>query len=82
LTIIDGFVKSKKFLATSNQLKKADNIEKSYWGIRENYWLEKLTEHDFKKCIFLVGVDHISSFSALLDENKIQFQIVEQDWKP
>jgi hypothetical protein len=37
---------------------------------------------NLKKCIFLVGTEHIDSFSEKIKANSINFKIVTQNWEP
>lgn len=67
---------------TSQQSFEVDNIEKSFWETRERYMLERLLEHKFAKCIFLIGANHVDRFSALIMDNGIQCIIIEKNWQP
>lgn len=67
---------------THEQELEVDKIWKSYWDKRERFWLNKLMEQKFKKCIFLVGANHVDRFGSLLIDNGIQPLILEKDWQP
>ncbi len=67
---------------TSQQLEEIDSIVKSQWEIREKYWLDRLLEQNFRKCIFLIGSEHMNSFCSLLKHNGIEIKIIEKKWQP
>lgn len=67
---------------TSEQSSIVEEIEKTHWEKRERFWLSKLIEEQFFKCIFLVGANHVGRFHTLLTENGFGSVIVVQDWQP
>jgi len=67
---------------TSQESEKVEIMDKKQWDKREKYWLSRLLEKDFQKCIFIVGSDHVDSFYSKLKENKIETQILTNNWKP
>lgn len=66
----------------SQESEKIDRIEKKQWPKREEFWLKRLLGHGFKKCIFLVGTEHIDSFSEKIKANSINLKIITQNWEP
>lgn len=67
---------------TREQSSEVDKVEKAHWEKREKFWLDRLTEQDSDKSIFLVGADHVDRFTALLTAHGIQSKVVERDWQP
>ncbi|OGP54582.1 MAG: hypothetical protein A2Y65_06300 [Deltaproteobacteria bacterium RBG_13_52_11] len=67
---------------TSEQSSEVKKIEKTHWEKRERFWLGKLIEKQFDKCIFLVGADHVDHFNTLLTAHGFRSAIVERDWQP
>ena len=49
---------------------------------RESYWLKQLEELNKFPCMFVVGEDHVNSFSTLLNESGLQPIIVAREWRP
>lgn len=56
--------------------------EMRYWNARENYWIENIIQHDFKRCLFICGSSHIGSFSKNLSSKGINFEIITENWIP
>jgi hypothetical protein len=67
---------------TREQTSKVENIEKIHWEKRERFWLCKLIEKQFDKCIFILGANHIDSFNTLLTVRGFRSTIIERDWQP
>lgn len=67
---------------TREQSSEVEKIEKKHWEKRERFWLGKLIEEQFAKCIVLVGANHVDRFNALLTANGFRSAIVERDWQP
>lgn len=47
-----------------------------YWPLREQYWLDQLSDVLDKDVIFVCGDSHVESFTALLVERSIDFSVV------
>ncbi len=49
---------------------------------REEIWLSRLRVNTNlkQKILFICGADHIDSFSSLLANNDISFEVLERDW--
>jgi len=67
---------------TREQAAEVEKIEKIHWEKRERFWLDKLIEKQFNKCIFLVGADHVDRFNTLLTAHGFRSAIVDRDWQP
>jgi len=67
---------------TREQSSFVEEIEKTYWERRERFWLDKLINVQFAKCVFLVGANHVGRFNALLTTHGFQSSIVVKDWLP
>lgn len=52
-----------------------------YWGIRENFWFEKLKNRLDKNILFLCGHEHIDRFKELVDNRGIKCVIIDKYWK-
>jgi hypothetical protein len=48
-----------------------------YWRVREDFWLRKLNDLNSDDVIFVCGDGHVETFTALLGEKGIPFEIVE-----
>lgn len=55
---------------------------KSYWPIREGEWLRRVGLQRCKCCLFILGPDHVSSFSRLLIEKGYSYRVVSERWEP
>lgn len=67
-------------LLTADQNKQVELESIRYFSIREKFWLEKLLSFDCKKCLFVFGKAHFSSFSKLLLSSGILFEEIDKDW--
>lgn len=65
---------------THDQSAEVDAVEKKYFGIREQCWLDRLREHEFNKALLIIGADHIDSFCRLLTENRLAYELLTRDW--
>ena len=52
-----------------------------YWGIRENFWYERLKNRLDKKILFLCGHEHVDRFRELIENNGKQCVIIDKYWK-
>ena len=66
---------------TPSQAEKVDRIEKSYHPIRRSFWLQKLLEHRFERCVFILGSDHVDAFCDLLKTHQIHCEIIDRKWQ-
>lgn len=56
-------------------------IHRSFFPVREQYWLDCLKKHLETNILFLCGADHlINSFPKLLGENQIAYEILINDF--
>lgn len=67
---------------TSSQSAIIDAEERKFWSIREQYWLERLRDLSFSECAFIIGTQHIDSFSALLSAKRFKVHVVIKNWQP
>jgi len=67
---------------TGKQYFEVNKIEKTHWEKRERFWVDRLIGRIFKKCVFLLGANHVSRFNVLLSANGIQSMVIEEDWRP
>jgi hypothetical protein len=49
---------------------------------REGHWLDQLHTFSGFPCLFILGADHVSSFSALLQQNGFEATVLIHDWEP
>ncbi len=54
---------------------------KSYWSIREQYWLDTLSDILGTDILFICGHEHVERFMSLLKDNGHQCSIIEGFWK-
>lgn len=47
---------------------------------RERFWLDKILSTNFNSCLFIIGTKHHESFSLLLRESQINFEILNYNW--
>jgi hypothetical protein len=62
------------------ETRKRLNIESN--DQRERYWIQELTSLDVFPVLFVLGGDHIDSFSTLLREGGFTASTVVRDWQP
>lgn len=53
--------------------------EKSYFPIRERFWLEKIKDRLKENILFICGDDHIESFSILLKSKSTKYKILSKN---
>lgn len=56
--------------------------EKSYWPKREDFWLRKIQANSPSRCLFVLGSNHVQSFSTLLSSHGISAEVKTCKWKP
>jgi hypothetical protein len=61
-------------------LLKAD--ERAYWPIRETEWLNRLGKFPHRSVLFVLGPDHVDTFSTLLRYVDYQVHVVNRRWTP
>jgi hypothetical protein len=54
--------------------------QRHFFPIRERYWLQQLKSQKFKKCLFVLGADHVQSFSDILANNGFSPNVVIFKW--
>ncbi|MEJ1164116.1 hypothetical protein V9K97_10465 [Variovorax sp. CCNWLW186] len=69
-------------IINSAATRQLDAAQKNYWPIREAFWLARLQELGATRILFILGADHIQSFSAFLTREGISFICLEQNWEP
>lgn len=52
------------------------------WPARESFWLEKLRQVMFTRCVFVLGAKHVVTFGDLLASQGIAVHVAQSDWKP
>lgn len=65
--------------------KQNSNIEteaRVYWPIRERFWLDRLMSRSSNRCLFVLGSNHVDSFSQLLSNQSIRNEIKSRKWEP
>lgn len=51
-------------------------IRDTMWDKREIFWFQKLMKFNFKKCIFVLGSDHVDNFLNLLDSHNLKSRLL------
>jgi hypothetical protein len=54
--------------------------ERSYWPIREEFWLNRVFAITANKCLFVLGSSHVDSFSMLLSNRGFSIEIKNLNW--
>jgi hypothetical protein len=49
---------------------------------RERYWLDQIRTFSGFPCLFILGADHVPTFSALLHQSGFRGTVLVHDWKP
>lgn len=49
---------------------------------RERYWLDQLRAFAAFPCMFILGADHVVTFSRLLNESDFTATVLFDDWSP
>jgi len=57
-------------------------VERKDWLKKEAYWLDRILEEDFERCIFILGAEHVERFCRLLDREQVEYEIVVKHWQP
>lgn len=70
------------FAMTDQQTALLDSRAKEFWPVRELFWIEKLQDEPVERCVFILGAEHVDSFSALLSLRGIEVKIEHRNWKP
>ena len=68
-------------ILSQSQVEKLDEVLKSDWPLREEFWLEKVLEAKGAPILFVLGSSHVDSFSDLLTRNGIDFVVLERKWE-
>jgi len=55
-------------------------ISRSYWKIREKFWLDKIRDRIDSEILFICGHEHPERFKKLLVENKYDCTIISEWW--
>ncbi|WPH22332.1 hypothetical protein [Variovorax paradoxus] len=56
--------------------------ENRYWPLREAVWLTRLRKLRASRILFILGADHVLSFSALLTVQAVRFNCLNPNWEP
>ena len=67
----------KSSLEGTSEYKKRKEYEKTFWPVREKYWLDKIQNTNARNIIFLCGSSHFQSFKSLLTENKYIVKVIK-----
>ena len=59
-----------------------DEEKKKYWPIREAEWLRRIEALKMDNCLFILGPDHVRSFSQRLKDNGHSFKLLHARWEP
>lgn len=54
---------------------------RSYWPIREREWLNRLSQVGHEKVLFILGPDHVDSFTTLLQDAGYQVNVINRRWE-
>lgn len=65
---------------THKQQDHIDEEEVKFWPIREKFWLDKVTAITANKCLFVLGANHVESFSELLSNQGFNAEIKIRKW--
>jgi hypothetical protein len=57
------------------------NDERTYWPIREKEWLKRVANINHRRVLFVIGPDHVESFSFLLQEACYRVQVLSVRWE-
>lgn len=66
----------------ANQVTELDNATREFWPIREQEWLRRLKCIESKKCLFILGTEHVQSFTELLSSREVASEVLCQKWRP
>ncbi len=68
-------------ILTDFQVNKLDEVLKTQWPLREQFWLDKILNAKGDCTLFVLGRSHIESFSELLRQKGIGCVILERQWE-
>lgn len=52
------------------------------WPTRERFWLDRLRQATFERCVFVLGSEHVETFGQLLTCEGFTVHVAHVDWKP
>lgn len=55
---------------------------RKYWPAREAFWLRKLRELDSSRVLFVLGSDHVETFTTLLVRERLWVSCMVARWEP
>jgi hypothetical protein len=61
--------------------RETEQIVRSHWHLREQYWYERLRDRLDRNILFLCGHEHAERFKSLLDEKGHYSEILNKCWK-
>lgn len=67
---------------THEQRALLDAEERKYWPAREAFWLRRLKSLGARRTLFILGSDHVRSFSSLLDCEAVSYICLHERWGP
>ena len=67
---------------TEKQSVTFEEEKRKTWPIRENFWLESIRNSAHTNCLFIVGKNHVQSFSRLLSSQGYAVEILNDNWEP
>jgi hypothetical protein len=68
-------------ILSDSQVNKLDEILKTQWPLREQFWLEKILAAKRDRTLFVLGSSHIESFSDLLKQKDVGCIILKRKWE-
>lgn len=66
----------------NHQIDRFEDAERSYWPLREEEWIRRVEACSFSICLFIVGSNHVSSFSDIVRSRGMPLQVLHQRWMP
>ncbi len=61
--------------------KETSDISKTFWGLREEFWFNKISDSLDKNILFICGHEHADRFAALMAQKGAPCSVLDIFWK-
>ncbi|MBN2402765.1 MAG: hypothetical protein JXN64_10235 [Spirochaetes bacterium] len=61
--------------------KETSDFSKTFWGLREEFWFNKISDSLDKNILFICGHEHVERFAGLITQKGSSCSILDLFWK-
>jgi hypothetical protein len=61
--------------------KETSDISKTFWGLREEFWFNKISDSLYKNILFICGHEHTERFAVLMAQKGAPCSVLDPFWK-